>query len=213
LGSRANAGLTPGDGEGYTGGMRDRNLRLIFVVFAVVGLGVACRETVAPSPAPSPVSTAAALEPAEVGTLPLGEAPGFAPAPSVSTAQALVLAYDDFGPQVMAHPLVGMEWWQWEAHGDSDPATTYPVRVVVHRGLGAAELAARFPVDPVKKLDHRYVTVERALAWLGENIAELEKDAASAKDAEDRALANGLLRTLRGTRDRIRRHFGIEGGD
>ena len=124
-----------------------------------------------------------------------------------------MLAYDDFGPQVMAHPLLGMEWWQWEAHGDSDPSTTYPVRVVVHRGLGAAELAARYPVDPVKKLDHRYVTVERALAWLGEQIAELEGDAARGQDAQDRALTAGLLGTLRGTRDRIRRHFGITGGD
>ncbi len=133
-----------------------------------------------------------------------------APLPSESAADALVLAYDDFGPQVVAHTLVGMEWWQWEAHGDPDPATTYPVRVVVHRGLGAAELAARYPVDPVKRLDHRYVTVERALGWLGENIAELEQDAAGAKDAGDRALTDGLLRTLRGTRDRVRRHFGVQ---
>ena len=122
--------------------------------------------------------------------------------------EALVMEYDDFGPQVMAHELLGMEWWQWEAHGDSNPATTYPVRVVVHRGLGAAELAARYPVDPVKKIDHRYVTVERALAWLGENIAALEKDAAMEKDPEDEALTAGLLRTLRGTRDRITKHFG-----
>jgi hypothetical protein len=132
---------------------------------------------------------------------------------SESTDGALVLAYDDFGPQVVAHTLVGMEWWQWEAHGDSDPATAYPVRVVVHRGLGAAELAERYPVDPQKKLDHRYVTVERALAWLDEQIAELEGDTARGRDDQDRALVAGLLRTLRGTRERIRRHFGISVGD
>ena len=123
-----------------------------------------------------------------------------------------MLEYDDFGPQVMAHTLVGMEWWQWEGHGDSNPATIYPVRVVVHRGLGAVELAARYPVDPVKKIDHRYVTVERALTWLGEHIAALEQDAAREQDAHVEALTAGLLRTLRGTRDRINSHFGIPGG-
>jgi len=217
--------------DNYTGGMRTRNLHLMFAVLALVALAVACRGTGAPTPSESATDSASdrshgRRNPSESATDSASDRSHGRRNPSESetdsasdrshgrpsTAEALVLAYDDFGPQVMAHTLVGMEWWQWEAHGDSNPATTYPVRVVVHRGLGKAELAARYPVDPVKKLDHRYVTVERALGWLGENIAELEKDAASAKDAEDRALAAGLLGTLRGTRDRIRRHFGILGG-
>lgn len=187
----ASGGLTGRGQEAYTGSMRNRNLQL-FAVFVAVALAFSCRETGAPSPSPSPL-------------------PSPSPSPSPSSTGALVLEYDDFGPQVVAHTLVGMDWWQWEGHGDSNPATIYSVRVVVHRGLGAAELAARYPVDPVKKIDHRYVTVERALDWLGENIDELEKDAAPAKDAADRALTAGLLRTLRGTRDRINRYFQAQG--
>jgi hypothetical protein len=36
----------------------------------------------------------------------------------------VVLDYNDFGPQATAYELLGMDWLQWQLHGDSRPKST-----------------------------------------------------------------------------------------
>lgn len=64
---------------------------------------------------------------------------------------ALLLGYTDFGPQAVAHELLGMEWWQWQPHGAPDPLKRYPIRVVVHRGMSEARARRIFPVDRTRE--------------------------------------------------------------
>ena len=85
--------------------------------------------------------------------------------------RVLVLDYEAFGPPSAAHELLGMDWWQWEAHGHSRPRT-YPIKVVVYAAIPKAEVEARYPVVPDKEQDFRYVTKEAALEYLDTTIAE-----------------------------------------
>jgi len=39
-----------------------------------------------------------------------------------SRQEVVLLDYNDFGPQIIAQEVISMEWWQWQDHGDSDPA-------------------------------------------------------------------------------------------
>lgn len=52
---------------------------------------------------------------------------------SLSNAGEKILPYAAFGPQVAAHELIGMEWWQWQAVG-GDEDREYPIQVVVYLG-------------------------------------------------------------------------------
>ncbi len=88
-----------------------------------------------------------------------------------ATGRTLVLSYQDFGPQVIAKDLIGMQWWQWEAHGDSRPRE-YDIKVVVYRGMALSTVENRFPVAPDKQQDYRYVEYLEALAYLDRVIAE-----------------------------------------
>jgi hypothetical protein len=82
-----------------------------------------------------------------------------------------VLQYEDFGPPVIASDLVGMDWWQWQTHGDSRPRR-YDIKIIVYRGLPLDQVTARYPVVPEKNKDFRYVEYAAALEYLDEKIKE-----------------------------------------
>ncbi|MCI5146157.1 MAG: hypothetical protein D3923_11665 [Candidatus Electrothrix sp. AR3] len=103
--------------------------------------------------------------------------------------QIILLDYQDFGPQVIAHEVIGMEWWQWQNHGDSDPATTDDIKVAVYRDIPIAEAQKNYPVDPEKKRDVRYLEYQKALGFLDEKIGENVQES--------------VTETLRATRKRI----------
>ena len=83
-----------------------------------------------------------------------------------------IFDYEDFGPQASAHQLLGMQWWQWQDHGESDPSTQYNIKVVVHQAALTKRIKREFPVAPTKQLDYRYVTFENAHAYLNQHIDE-----------------------------------------
>ena len=89
-----------------------------------------------------------------------------------SQQEVVLLDYQDFGPQIIAREVIGMEWWQWQEHGDSDPAAVYPVKVAVYRDIPLTEVAQRYPVEPEQKKDFRYLEYQNALRFLDKKITE-----------------------------------------
>jgi len=84
-----------------------------------------------------------------------------------------VLPYSAFGPQVIAHELIGMEWWQWDNHGDSRPRE-YPIKVVVYWDQTLEETQKRFPVEREKEKDFRYVEYAPAVKHMEKAAKEME---------------------------------------
>ena len=82
----------------------------------------------------------------------------------------MVLQYHDFGPQAAAYQMIGMEWWQWDHHGDPDPSFKYDVRVVVYRAIPLSQVQKAYPVVKAKKQDFRYLTYTKAMAYLDRQI-------------------------------------------
>ncbi len=110
-----------------------------------------------------------------------------------------IFEYEDFGPQSMIWKKIGMQWWQWDDHGDSDPRTRYDIKVVVYADRPLDEIKTLFPVDKNLKNDYRYFEYHEALKHLDENIREMNQvDEQWAVDLEDR-----LIRT----RERILREI------
>jgi hypothetical protein len=106
----------------------------------------------------------------------------------------LVLAYEDFGPGVMASNLLGQAWWQWQPEGDGNPATRYPIKVVVYWNVPLDKVKQAYPVMPEKKQDYRYVERNKALAFLDSSI----------QDAKDFQFGqNHILTTLQTTQKKI----------
>ena len=105
----------------------------------------------------------------------------------------IVMAYEDFGTQVGVYEWLGFGWWQWQSEGGGDPNQHYEIKVVVYRGVSEAEVRRRYPVDPARFLDYRYISYEDAIRHLDELIAE--------DDVEP------LTEQLKSTRERLRRHF------
>ena len=97
-----------------------------------------------------------------------------APPPPNVPGHALVLPYEAFGPQAMAAPLLGSDWWSWEAGGSFEPGDSFDVRVVVHHDAPAEEIALRYPTVE-KKSDYRLLERDHALRYLGDRIAELRR--------------------------------------
>ena len=89
-----------------------------------------------------------------------------------SRQEVVLLDYNDFGPQIIAQEVIGMEWWQWQEHGDSDPTVVYPVKVVVYRDIPLTEVQQRYPVEPEQRKDFRYLEYRNALRFLDEKITE-----------------------------------------
>lgn len=86
--------------------------------------------------------------------------------------EVLVLAYQDFGPQVIARDVLGMEWWQWQDHGDSTPETRYDIKVAVYRHIPLEDVKKTCPVLPEQQKDFRYLEHKKALHFLDEKIQE-----------------------------------------
>ncbi len=83
----------------------------------------------------------------------------------------LLLDYDEFGPPVVAHKIIGMDWWQWEGHGDSRPRK-YAIKVVVYKNIDLKDIENKFPVNSSLKQDYRYVEYSVAIDYLNELIGE-----------------------------------------
>lgn len=81
----------------------------------------------------------------------------------------VVLNYSDFGPQVIANEMIGMEWWQWQSHGESRP-TVYDVKIVVFQNIPLKEVKKLYPVNPDMEKDYRYLKYEKALGFLNAKI-------------------------------------------
>ena len=93
---------------------------------------------------------------------------------SASQAGEVILPYPAFGPQVVANEQIGMEWWQWESHGDSRPRE-YPIKVVVFWDQTVEETAKRHPVDQGRLQDFRYVEYSRAIEHMARIVREFKK--------------------------------------
>lgn len=85
--------------------------------------------------------------------------------------EAYILKYEDFGPPAMSNDLLGMDWWQWQDHGDSSPQQ-YDIKVVVYRAIRLQDVKEQYPVIPIKKLDYRYLEYRDALRYLDAHIDE-----------------------------------------
>jgi len=92
--------------------------------------------------------------------------------------QTIVLSYSDFGPQVLAHELIGYEWYQWDRVGDCDPSTKYDVKVIVYKNITLKEVQECYSVNRDMMQDYRYVEYSEALKYFNEHIKafkDLEK--------------------------------------
>lgn len=107
----------------------------------------------------------------------------------------LVLPYGSFGPQVAANRLIGFEWFQWNPSGSSDPKKVDPIFVVVSTRSRMEETKKRFVVSEQERRDYRFVTVDAALKYIDDELA----------DADARPL---LGKTLQSTRSKLEQHFG-----
>ncbi|MDO6686728.1 MULTISPECIES: hypothetical protein [unclassified Agarivorans] len=84
-----------------------------------------------------------------------------------------VLPYKAFGTPSMSGKLLGVEWFQWNAHGDSRPRA-YPVNIVVYRGVALKNVEAAYPVNLEAEMDYRYVEYSDALIYFENNIVEVK---------------------------------------
>ena len=86
-----------------------------------------------------------------------------------------MLPYHELGPQVAVHELIGYEWYQWNAHGDSDPNKVDDVKVVVYRDIPLERVREMYPVIRGKQ-DYRYLDHATAIDYLNrhENEPHLE---------------------------------------
>ena len=96
------------------------------------------------------------------------------------TGHTLILDYNEFGPQVEAYELLGMQWWQWQPHGDSRPRK-YDIKVVVYKGIDLETVKEKFPVNQLQEQDYRYVKYSDALQYLDERIQEIDIPELTAK--------------------------------
>ena len=83
----------------------------------------------------------------------------------------IVLDYSDFGPQAAAYELLGMQWWQWQSHGDSRPRK-YDIKVVVYRDVPLDVVKQKYPVVKKEFKDFRYVSYDEAILYLDTMIQE-----------------------------------------
>lgn len=93
---------------------------------------------------------------------------------SAARAGELILPYSAFGPQIAAHELIGVEWWQWDSHGDSKPRD-YPIKVVVFWDQTREATAKKHPVNKAKLQDFRYVEYSKAVEHMERMIKEFKE--------------------------------------
>ena len=91
---------------------------------------------------------------------------------SAGESNTIVLPYNAFGPQAMAHQIIGFGWYQWRCSGCGYlNAPADDVRVVVYRGITREETIRRYPVV-MNEQDYRYLSYEDAVAYLVEQERE-----------------------------------------
>ena len=83
----------------------------------------------------------------------------------------VVLDYNDFGPQAAAYELLGMEWWQWQSHGESRPQA-YNIKVVVYKDVTLDSVKQKYPVVQEQLKDYRYISYNDAIQYLDDIIQE-----------------------------------------
>ncbi|WP_221074765.1 hypothetical protein [Agarivorans aestuarii] len=88
--------------------------------------------------------------------------------------KTVVLPYKAFGPPSMSGHLLGVEWFQWQSHGDSRPRE-YPIKVVVYKDASLEELEAAYPIDEALEKDFRYVEYTAAINYFDKNVLEVEE--------------------------------------
>jgi hypothetical protein len=164
-------------------------LVLGLVLASAVGAMVGCTDGVREAGAPARHDPAQ-QEPARNSDGSLQVLP---PGPPSRPPHTLVLAYDDFGPQALAHELLGMGWWQWEAGGSWEPGDRFDVRVVVYRGISRAAVEAEYPTIE-GRADHRHVTYDDAIAYLERAMAEIEGEPSLASLRSQLAVTRARLR-------------------
>jgi hypothetical protein len=111
----------------------------------------------------------------------------------------LVLAYQDFGPQVIAYELLGMEWYQWRCASCGKPDDKFDIKVVVYRDISLSDAMALYPTIE-NKADYRHVEYARALQFIDKQISELQE---GMKTEEDKTMFTDLIRLFRDTRSKI----------
>jgi hypothetical protein len=111
--------------------------------------------------------------------------------------KTLTLAYNDFGPQALAYETLGMQWPQWQSHGD-DRDNDPPIDIIVYTNTDRATVQKQFPIDPARNRDRRYLPLNTAIAYLEKNI-----DAQQSESTPDPT----VLEPLQRTRERLRRTF------
>jgi len=115
---------------------------------------------------------------------------------NTTTQNTIALDYKAFGPQVIAHKVIGNEWWQWDAHGAPDPTMTYDVKVVVYRNIDLASVKKKYPVNKVQLKDYRYLEYSQSISYLDKHI----------KHTMETPLT-GMTKTLIETRQKINNHL------
>lgn len=91
------------------------------------------------------------------------------------SAESAIFAYDDFGPPSAVYDMIGHPWYQWDTHGDSSPHTKYDIKVVVYWNETMQGVKKRYPVEPLRKKDYRYITYDLAKRGLTRVISEFEE--------------------------------------
>lgn len=92
---------------------------------------------------------------------------------SIAHAESIVFDYDDFGPQALAYQTIGFQWYQWNSTGGSDPTKLDVIKVVVYWNEPVEKVKEKYPVNPKKKKDYRYLSFESAIKYLNSAIAEM----------------------------------------
>ncbi|MFY9227435.1 MAG: hypothetical protein WAQ98_32485 [Blastocatellia bacterium] len=114
-----------------------------------------------------------------------------------TSKNALVLPYQKFGPQVVAYPLIGFEYYQWNSHGSSDPKQQDDINVVVYKDIDLELVKKQYPVIKDKS-DYRYVEFTEAIKFIDDKIDEWKEDKAKETDKEfiltyDKLINNYLI--------------------
>jgi len=91
---------------------------------------------------------------------------------SLSWADSAVFDYDDFGPQVLAYETIGYQWYQWNNTGGSDPNDIDKITVVVYWDEPIDAIKDKYPVDPRRNKDYRYLSYMSAMKYLNSTLAE-----------------------------------------
>jgi hypothetical protein len=103
----------------------------------------------------------------------------------IAWAESAVFDYDDFGPQVLAYETIGYQWYQWNDVGGPDPRKFDDIKVVVYWNEPLISIKEKYPVNPKRKKDFRYLTYEAAMRYLDSTISEY-KDASNLIETKEK---------------------------